>query len=78
MGIKDAVQAETRQPGTPCAVGAIVASLDDRERADLLEVLDGPAKHAVVARAMGGEYGKRISSQTVSRHRGGACCCDDR
>jgi len=75
----DEVKAEGRWGGTTCSVAILLASLDETERDEIVQVLDDPVwKGTAIARALN-KRGHEIKPDPIGRHRrrgdGTGCAC---
>ena len=71
----EALATGKRQHGGKCTVPAMLASLDDATRTDVLAAFDNMhVQHAAIHRALL-SIGVKMSASTIGRHRKGACLC---
>ena len=64
--------------GSPCSIGAIIANLDDDDRATLLDKLGTPERRGLPAPVIYAALvadGHTPSLQQINRHRSGQCRC---
>ena len=75
----DEVKAEGRLGGTACFVAILLASLDEKERDEIVQVLDDPALQATAITRALNKRGHEIQSDPIGRHRrradGTGCKC---
>lgn len=75
MSLIDEVAELNRPHAQPCAVGALLDSLDAESREEYERVLENAAfNHSAIARAITNR-GQRLSHKQVARHRKGECAC---
>ena len=76
MGLADSVKAEHTTPGLPCGVADARARLTPKERVVLDKLLKDPhTRHSELAFGLTKEAKRKVSADTVSRHRRERCCC---
>lgn len=74
MSIADEISAATTGHGG-CTVTKALDSLDPEVRAEFEAALASDAEGAAIARVLSKHSGKRISPQTLNRHRRDGCAC---
>jgi hypothetical protein len=79
MALSDRLQnPPSSRTGTPCSLGAVLATLDPTERAALEQMLGTPEQRGWSAPSIYDALkaeGYEVALQTVNRHRGGRCRC---
>lgn len=75
MSLRDRISQAKQTPGPTCAVGILLTTLTDTQRAELVELCDSDEKSSILAKAVNAEYGTTIAGNTMSRHRRRDCKC---
>lgn len=76
MNLRDAIASEQEKsrPGYACGVERLLGTLDDDDRAALIDALGSEAPTSAIARALTAS-GYVLAYQTLQRHRRRECRC---
>lgn len=76
MNLAEAIAASVKPKGTKCSVTLMLESLDEGDRAVMVEALGNPTiTHTQLADGIVLAGLPRVLAQTLSRHRKGECRC---